>query len=125
MKRFLILICLLLAGNLLTAEDNSLYKKKTSKSILELFTFESWEGFRLVNYEKDINNETLHMNTILCKDEKKIKEFLVYLLDHNVNDLYHPTILVYEMAFSELTQIEKEIEIHDNKIVDVRTFLLE
>ena len=125
MKRFIVLTCLLFACNLLFAENESLYKKSTNKSVLELFRYESWEGFRLVDYERDIDNETYHMNTILCKNENKIKEFLVYLLGHNVNNLYYPTILVYEMSNSELTQIDKEIQINDNKIIDVRTYLLE
>jgi hypothetical protein len=100
------------------------YKKDTENSVLTLYQSEL-NGYVLIIYEKDFDNETFHLDTIICKDENKIKEFLVYLLEHNINWIYNPTIYVYEIKNDDLTEIDKNIEIENNKIIDTRTYLLE
>lgn len=122
MKRFLIFTCLLFAFGLLAAEEESLYKKNTKSSTLELK--KTSEGFILTDYEIDIDNETYHLNIIFCENEEKIKKFLVYLIDHNVNYLFNPTIMFYEMKYDELTEISNSLEIAHNKIIDCRNYIL-
>ena len=122
MKRFLIFTCLLFVFGLLAAEEESLYKKDTKSSTLELK--KTSEGFVLTDYEIDIDNETYHLNIIFCENEEKIKKFLVYLIDHNVNYLFNPTIMFYEIKYDELTEISNSLEIAHNKIIDCRNYIL-
>lgn len=124
MKRLVLLFILILSASGLFAKEKILYEKDTENSVLTLYQSEL-NGYVLVIYEKDFDNETFHLDSIICKDENKIKEFLVYLLEHNINWIYNPTIYVYEMKNDDLTEIDKKIEIENNKIIDTRTYLLE
>jgi hypothetical protein len=124
MKRFILVLVALLLCSGLFAKEKTLYKKDTENSVLTLYQSEL-NGYVLIIYEKDFDNETFHLDKIICKDENKIKEFLVYLLEHNINWIYNPTIYVYEIKNDDLTEIDKNIEIENNKIIDTRTYLLE
>ena len=122
MKKLFITLVVLLSVSGLFAEEESLYKKDTKSSTLELK--KTSEGFILTDYEIDIDNETYHLNIIFCENEEKIKKFLVYLIDHNVNYLFNPTIMFYEMKYEELTEISNSLEIAHNKIIDCRNYIL-
>lgn len=122
MKKLFLIFLLLFVSFGLSAEEESLYKKDTKSSTLELK--KTSEGFILTDYEIDIDNETYHLNIIFSENEEKIKKFLVYLIEHNVNYLFNPTIIVYEMKYDELTEISNSLEIAHNKIIDCRNYIL-
>ena len=125
MKRTIIFICLLFACHLLFAEDKELYKKNTKHSVLKLYQSDDLNGYFITDYEIDLDNETYHLNTIYCEDENKIKDFLLYLVEHNLNGLYNPTITFYEIKNEELSEIGKQIKIENNKIIDCKNYYLE
>ena len=146
MKRFLILICLLLACNLLFAEDKVIYEKKYDVSLLGFY--ESTNLNKTNNYKYYIaiydfiqNDETIVYN-IMCNDYEKIKDYFYKVREKGLN-LKKPyfhfyidsciTNLEYAELLKNFTDVVNIKEIYKNKdfstdkksIVDFHVFVLE
>lgn len=124
MKRnFLFLLVLLFVVSGLFADDKRLYKKKLDYSLIELYEKTTEEVYYIFIYESDIE-EGFNCNTIYCEDYDKIKEFLLYLLNHNINGLYTPVVTALELIRSDLSLEKKSLELNNNRFVDVRMYYL-
>lgn len=110
MKRFILVLVLVLSASGLFAEDKKLYEKKNSNSFIELYeTMESPKYYILI-YEKDFE-EGYNYCIVNCDDKDKITVFLKYLLDHNVNNYYSFTVSAYEVIHEELQLIKSKTEL--------------
>ena len=110
MKRFILVLVLILSVSGLFAKDKRLYEKKTSVSVIELYESTESPKYYISIYEKDI--EEGYNNCIVnCDDKDKITEFLQYIINHNLNNRYSFTVSAYEVTHEELQLINEKTEI--------------
>lgn len=128
MKRFVLVLVLILSVSGLFAKTKRIYQKKTNISVLELYQDDEIEGARfcLTTYEKATNDEYDYCQ-IMCDNEQQIKQFMKYLLNHNIGGLYAPTIAAYELIHEELQESNSDIQIDSKKntITNKYTYFLE
>ena len=127
MKRFVLFCLILLFSISLFAADKKIYTKKTNLSVLEMY--EAKEGnykFYIATYEQATEDEN-DACVIYSDNEKKLKDFLVYLINHNLQGLYAPSITYYEVSHNELSKVDSDTRIDSkrNKIEHINIYVLE
>lgn len=126
MKRFIFVLLLILSVSGLFAKSKRLYTKSTDISLLELYQDKDIEGAEFCLFAIDyITEDETDKCMIICDDEKKIKKFLQYLLNHNLGGLYTPTITAYEAFNKELTQFDKDLEIDSENNILINKYWFE
>lgn len=110
MKRFIVLICLLFACNLIFATDfKQTYEKKNVYKNTFIYMFELYEDNELVMYRIDTeqrNNIYKYIEcTVISKDKKNIMRLLSGLIDCNNDDYY-----TYISNYSGITFISDDYE---------------
>lgn len=124
MKRFLLVLLLVLSASGLFAKDKKLYEKKTSVSVIELYESTDKPKYYISIYEKDI--EEGYNNCIInCDDKEKLTEFLKYLLNHNLNNHYTFTVKAYEVINDDLQLINEKTELVKGVIENRTMYYLE
>ena len=124
MKRFLLVLLLVLSASGLFAKDKKLYKKKTSISVIELYESTDKPKYYISIYEKDI--EEGYNNCIInCDSKEKLTEFLKYLLNHNLNNHYTSTVTAYEVTNDDLQLINEKTELVKGVIENRTMYYLE
>lgn len=124
MKRFIILICLLLAGNLLFAADKKLYEKKTDVSLLELYETKTESHPYYISAYDWLTEDEDEWSIIYCDDKQKALDFIYYLRNHNIKGLYYSVVVAYEVIHEELTLIDKGRDMRNNKFTTIAIYLL-
>ena len=124
MKRFLLVLLLVISASGLFAKDKKLYEKKTSVSVIELYESTDKPKYYISIYEKDI--EEGYNNCIInCDDKEKLTEFLKYLLNHNLNNHYTFTVTAYEVTNDDLQLINEKTELVKGVIENRTMYYLE
>lgn len=124
MKRFILVLLLVLSASGLFAKDKKLYEKKTSVSVIELYESTDKPKYYISIYEKDI--EEGYNNCIInCDDKEKLTEFLKYLLNHNLNNHYTFTVTAYEVTNDDLQLINEKTELVKGVIENRTMYYLE
>lgn len=124
MKRFLLVLLLVLSVSGLFAKDKKLYEKKSSVSVIELYESTDKPKYYISIYEKDI--EEGYNNCIInCDDKEKLTEFLKYLLNHNLNNHYTFTVTAYEVTNDDLQLINEKTELVKGVIENRTMYYLE
>jgi hypothetical protein len=126
MKRFLILICLLLACNLLFAEITTIYEKREGNYIIDLFKSENTEIFVNPNF---IELETLEpteskdtfihcvVGTLDLSKEKELKKITAKIA---ATKKYYETFVKLK-----LKQVDDDVIFEDGLIYYTYVFMLE
>ena len=127
MKRAFIFLLLTFVSFFSFAKEKTLYTKKTDVSIIELIEDDNLKTKYYINiFEKDLE-EGYNNTAVYCSDYDKIKELLVYLLNHHVQYHYSFTVLGLEVVRNNLTLKHESIEIDskNNRIVNMKIYVLE
>ena len=123
MKRFILVLVLILSVSGPFAKDKRLYEKKTSVSVIELYESAESPKYYISIYEKDI--EEGYNNCIInCDDKDKITKFLQYIINHNLNNHYSFTVSAYEVTHEELQLINEKTEIVKGNFENRSMYLL-
>ena len=124
MKRFLILIYLLLACNLLVAKDKQLYMKKTKVSLLELYETKTESHPYYISAYDWITEDENDWDIIYCDSKQKAQDFVLYLRNHNAGGFYNPTIVAYDYMHTELELLNEGRDMKNNKFINISIYLL-
>jgi hypothetical protein len=124
MKRFILVLLLVLSASGLFAKDKRLYEKKTKMSWLELYETEVEAHKYYISAYDWLNEDENNWNIIYCDDKQKAQNFVYYLRNHNLNGLYNPTIVAYEALHEELELLTQGQDLKDNVFVNISIYLL-
>ena len=124
MKRFIILICLLFACNLLAAKDKQLYVKKTKVSLLELYETKTESHPYYISAYDWITADENDWEIIYCDSKQKAQDFILYLRNHNAGGFYNPTIVAYDFMHTELELLDEGRDLKNNVFVNISIYLL-
>ena len=124
MKRFIVLICLLFACNLLAAKDKQLYVKKTKVSLLELYETKTESHPYYISAYDWITEDENDWDIIYCDSKQKAQDFVLYLRNHNAGGFYNPTIVAYDYMHTELELLNEGRDMKNNKFINISIYLL-
>lgn len=124
MRRFLILICLLFACNLLFAEEYEVaFERRYSNCVLQYFAPDSKGISTILMFEigyNSIPNEYV----ISSYNDNLLKNFLFYLVENSPkkypNEYDLSIIRKYEREHKELVLLEEKTKINDNNTLTKR-----
>ena len=129
MKRFLILICLLFACNLLSAYTvKELYRKINNYESRYLYLYEAYdkESNDFIFYELETNETKKGVRTVYrlrSQDVEKLKKFIIYLQKNYDNKKYSEAIQDYLEINEDLVFLWDNVKLDPS--VNTETFCYE
>ena len=127
MKRFIVLICLLLACNLLPAYTvKELYRKINNYDNRHLFLYEAYNEKAFIFYELETDETRSGVKTIYrirSNDVEKLKRFIIYLQKNYDYKKYSEAITDYLDDNENLVYLWDKVEL--NQTVNTETFCYE
>lgn len=126
MKRgvlFIVIFLTILSG--LFAKDKRLYKRKTRVSLLELYETKINDYDYYISAFDWVTPDENEWSIIYSDDKSKLEDYVYHLMNTNLQGLYASTIVFDEAIRQDLTLIEKERDIKNDKFVTMYIYLLE
>lgn len=125
MKRLFCVLVALLCCSGVFAKDKRLYVKETKNSLLELYETKVEKHPYYISAYDYVTSDEHDWNVIYCDDKKKAQDFIYYLRNHNLQDIYTYTITYYEVMNDDLTILQDYQDLKDNIFVNIKLYLLE